>query len=417
MNICQGVQLHVLETTKFKDVGFYFRFIQPLRRETATVYSLLALMMSDRLEIYPTKQKMSQRLDELYGMSIGAQTIGYGQAQVLELRAKMIHPRFAEDKSLLDEGIHFLREMILRPLLSEDSLKEAKRILLSKLKRMRDDASQYVVHQGLKYAGKDHALAISALGEEEILQKTTLEEIKEAHRALLEESGIDVIVCGDLDRKHTIDAIGGCFEWKPRKKDIESYYAIDSTDSPEIIQETRSIPQTSLMQVYFTHTDVKDPKYYALRVMNAMLGQYSTSLLFQNVREKNSLCYSIYSNLIAFDGAMGITTGIEKKDIDQVLTLIQEQIETLKNGTFDEELLTVTKTMIINSLKAGDDVMNTMATLRYQNDLLNREYTSKDIIECIQKVTRADVIEMAQRLEQKTTYIVTSEEGTDEENR
>ena len=69
MNICQGVQLHVLETTKFKDVGFYFRFIQPLRRETATVYSLLALMMSDRLEIYPTKQKMSQRLDELYGMS------------------------------------------------------------------------------------------------------------------------------------------------------------------------------------------------------------------------------------------------------------------------------------------------------------------------------------------------------------
>ena len=81
--------------------------------------------------------------------------------------------------------------MILRPLLSEDSLKEAKRILLSKLKRMRDDASQYVVHQGLKYAGKDHALAISALGEEEILQKTTLEEIKEAHRALLEESGIE----------------------------------------------------------------------------------------------------------------------------------------------------------------------------------------------------------------------------------
>lgn len=89
----------------------------------------------------------------------------------------------------------------------------------------------------------------------------------------------------------------------------------------------------------------------------------------------------------------------------------------MKNGTFDEELLTVTKTMTINSLKAGDDVMNTMATLRYQNDLLNREYTSKDIIECIQKVTRADVIEMAQRLEQKTTYIVTSEEGTDEENR
>lgn len=77
--------------------------------------------------------------------------------------------------------------------------------------------------------------------------------------------------------------------------------------------------------------------------MNAMLGQYSTSLLFQNVREKNSLCYSIYSNLIAFDGARELRPASKKKDIDQVLTLIQEQIETLKNGTFDEELLTVTK--------------------------------------------------------------------------
>ena len=81
------------------------------------MWSLLALMMSDRLEAYPSKQMMSRHLDDLYGMVIGAQTIGYGRSQVLELRMKMMHPCFAHDsEEYLAEGIAFLREMITRPL-------------------------------------------------------------------------------------------------------------------------------------------------------------------------------------------------------------------------------------------------------------------------------------------------------------
>ena len=148
--------------------------------------------------------------------------------------------------------------------------------------------------------------------------------------------------------------------------------------------------------------------------MNAMLGQYSTSLLFQNVREKNSLCYSIYSSLIAFDGALGIMTGVEKKDIDTVLRLIDEQIETLRSGRFDDALLSVSQTMIINSLRAGDDNMNPMAALQYQNDLLGRSDTSADIIRLVEQVTREDVIKAAKKLEHKATYIVRSEEDADE---
>ena len=136
MEICQGVALHVLPSKKFKEIGWYIRFLQPLNEERASVWSLLALMMSDRLKAYPSKQMMSRHLDDLYGMVIGAQTIGYGRSQVLELRMKMMHPCFAHDsEEYLTEGIAFLREMITRPLLNEECLQEAKRILHAKLKR------------------------------------------------------------------------------------------------------------------------------------------------------------------------------------------------------------------------------------------------------------------------------------------
>ena len=185
---------------------------------------------------------------------------------------------------------------------------------------------------------------------------------------------------------------------------------------PETLLEERDIPQTSIMVLYYTHTDVLDPDYYALRVMNAMLGQYSTSLLFQNVREKNSLCYSIYSNLISFDGALGIMTGVDPQHVDKALALIEEQVEKLRQGDFDDELLTVSQTMIRSSLKAGDDVMNSIVALQYQNDLLGRDYTSDTIISLVDQVSREDVIAMARRLEHRLTCIIGRKEDADEDN-
>ncbi len=416
MDLCQGVSLHVIPSEKFKDIGIYVRFIQPLCEETATVYSLLALMMSDRLQKYPSKQAMSSYLDQLYGMGIGAQTIGYGQSQVLELRARMIHPRFADSQHFLEDGIQFLKEMIFHPLLNEECLEEAKRVLLAKIKRMRDDASQFVVSQGLRLAGKGYPLGISALGEEQLVNAITLQQVEEAHLHLLKESGVDIIVCGDLEECDIDHFIASQFTFSPREDHNKTFYAIATPDPYKEIREERNIPQSSVMDVYFTHTSVKDENYYALRVLNAMLGQYSTSLLFQNVREKNSLCYSIYSSLISFDGALGIMTGTNKQDVDHVLALIEEQIRCLQEGTFDDDLLSVSKTMIINSLRAGDDNMNSLATLQYQNDLLERDYTNATIINEVTRVTREDVITMANRLEHKATYIVLNKEAEDEEN-
>ena len=103
MELTQGVTLRVLPSVKFKDVGIYVRFIHPLTPQFATKCSLMALMMSDRCEAYPTKQAMSRRSDELYGLSLGVQTVGYGAAQVMEMRARMIHPRFANSASFLEE--------------------------------------------------------------------------------------------------------------------------------------------------------------------------------------------------------------------------------------------------------------------------------------------------------------------------
>ena len=71
--------------------------------------------------------------------------------------------------------------------------------------------------------------------------------------------------------------------------------------------------------------------------------------------------------------------------------------------------------MIINSLKASKDSMNSLIALQYQNVLLDREWDTEDIIEKITQVERADILRAMKACELKMTFILTKEDA-DENN-
>lgn len=415
MDITTGVRLHSIQTKKFKDIGISIRFQNKLEKKNACARSLLALMICDRSQHYDTKKKMSDQQDALYGATLNAQTAGYGASQIIEIRSKIIHPCYVDQKEdILTKWLEFLKEILFSPLLSQEAFEESKHILLSKIERMMDDPAQYVINECLKLAGKNTSLGISALGEKQDVEALTLEDIKQVYEDMMQHDQIDIMICGDI-KEEMIEKIGKELNFAARTTAFKSYYVAKNDLHEEVTQQHKNISQSYIMMTWFTNTSAVDPKYYALRVANAMFGQYSTSLLFQEVREKNSLCYSIFSNLISYDAALGVTTGIEKENIEKTRNLILQQFERIKQGDFTDELMEVSKTMIINSLKASDDSMNSLIALAYQNTLLKREYTSEDIIALIQNVTREDVIDVISRCELKQTLIVTKEDDANDE--
>ena len=114
MELKKGIKYQVIKATKFKDIGISIRFLSPLSREKATAKSVLAMLFCDYCEKYPSKQQMANHLDELYGMTLNATTYGYGKGQVLELRSKVIDPKYINDEiDLLKEQFAFLHEVCL----------------------------------------------------------------------------------------------------------------------------------------------------------------------------------------------------------------------------------------------------------------------------------------------------------------
>lgn len=416
MQITKGVSLHVIQTEKFKDIGISIRFRTTLEKKKAAARSLLALMMCDRCTRYDTKKKMSAKQDMLYGATLNAQTAGYGKAQIVEMRSRILHPRYVEDATeLLDELFAFLKEVLFAPLLTTEVFEESKAILKAKIRRMQDDPAQFAITEGLKRAGKNTCLGISALGEEATLDALCLDDVKTMYQEMMEEDVIDILVCGDLQEEKLQHLIKQHLPFTPRDHEVETYYVAQNDLHAAVEKGYRNINQSSIMMVWFTNMEVIDPSYYALRVGNAMFGQYATSLLFQEVREKNSLCYSIFSNLISYDAALGVTTGVEKENIEKTIQLIEQQFQRLCEGDFDDELLKVSKQMIVNSLKASKDSLPSLIALQYQNVLLHTNRNTEDIIALVEAVTREDVISAMKRCEQKMTFIL-SKEDDDEDN-
>lgn len=415
MEITNGVALHVIHSEKFKDIGISVRFLAPLEATSATARSLLAVMMCDRCVLYPTKKEMSNRQDQLYGTSLHAQTVGYGKAHVLEVRSKVIDPIFVQEKSLLKDACTFLKDIIFQPLLNEETLLEAKHVLVSKLMRMRDNPSNYASSQGLKIGGEGTPLAISSLGELDVLERLTLEEVKQQWETMLQEDRIDLLLCGRIEESDA-SFLQEVFPFQARNAQFETHYVMEKTACEAPVYEYRDITQSSVFMLWSTHQDALDENYYGLRLGNAMFGQYPSSLLFQEVREKHSLCYSIYANLISFDGALGVSTGVEKADVEKAVSLIQEQFKRIIDGDFDDALLETTRTMMINSLVATKDSMSSLMAQAYQNAVLRQTQSIDDRIEKVRNVKREDVQRAFSLCRHQLTFVVSKQEGEHEEN-
>lgn len=416
MELKNGMNLHVIQTSKFKDIGISFRFMNQLEEKKATVRSLLALMLCDRCVRYDTKKAMSKKLDELYGATFSTQTVGYGAAQVLDIRSKIIHPSYTSHPTLLCDLLDFFKDVLLKPLFNDEILNENKAILKAKMERMQDEPSQYAISKGLKLAGEGQPLGISALGEINLIDAITLEDIKQAYEEMIHHDRIDILLCGDIKEEDVMDVIEERFPFTRRNSAFETTYAFTCENLNQESFEYRHISQSNIMMIWMSNTTMRDANYYALKVANAMFGQYPTSFLFQEVREKNSLCYSVYSNMIAYDGALAVTTGVEKNKIQKAIELINIQFQRLCDGDFDDELITVSKTMIINSLTATKDSMLSLLALKYQNAILDDHMGVDDLVQKMQEVTREDILTAIQQCKLAYTFVLTNKEDVHEEN-
>ena len=123
--------ISLIQSDKFKDTQLSIRFLGENSEPHITRRALLAYIITDRSEDYPTKQAVNLRTDELYALSFYAKVSAYGVVHALEYRMTTLSERFSGEPHLRD-AIDFAVACIKTPLLTPETLQEAKINLINK---------------------------------------------------------------------------------------------------------------------------------------------------------------------------------------------------------------------------------------------------------------------------------------------
>ncbi len=409
-----AVVLQLQNTSKFKDILISVRFLCPLSRKDALTRNILSAMIQDRSEKYDTKQKVTEALDDLYGASILSRTLTYGKAHMLEFRCKVLNEKFCTSAHL-EKQFELVHQFLFHPLFIQESFQEAKDNLIDAIRRKMDKPSSYASNQALMMIGKDSPLLETCIPELEEIESITLDDIKNAWNTMMNNNHITVQVQGEIDKEVIRHYIHRFLPFQHCNDLCESEYLIHRTDVQEDSQ-TKAIDQTMLIMMFETGLKASHPDFWKLRCANALFGQLPTSLLFQEVREKRSLCYSISSSVLSFEGCMSISTGVSLERLEETKEVILKQFERMKQGDFSDQDLQTAKAMLKDSILSTADDMNAMLNFEYQNLLLHQERSIDDFIACIDSTQKEDIVSLFQQIKHRVTFVLKQEVSHEEDN-
>lgn len=392
--------MNYISSNKFSDVSVVIRTQLPLERSTITAYNILVYMLKTKTELFKTKQALISNLNEAYGMKLACGLSSYGADLILTTRIQYIRSDWIEEEDYIHKVKEITDQVLFHSVLDEASFEEAKYLYRNKLTRILDDPDGLAIYTCLTTLNTNHEISIPIQGSLDDLDQLTLQDIQNVYSAYLK-ADKHILVCGCLDE-----------EMKTYLERMDSSSKLNSTRSllpildyqEEIIE--KNISQSSIALVYATSTDILSEDYYKMFVMNSLLGQSPTSLLFEEVREKHSLCYSISSYLIQFDGALIITLGTNKENIEKAIDLINQQIQRIIDLDFDSELLNTAKKDCIDSLIVAQDYPFSQIDQRFMDVLLSRDTDRDKKIKNIQKVSLEDVSAAAKKLKKISSVIV-----------
>ena len=150
-----------------------------------------------------------------------------------------------------------------------------------------------------------------------------------------------------------------------------------------------------------------------LRVMTDIFGGAPYSKLFTVVREKMSLCYYCAARLYSLKGILCVDSGIEIENLEDSKKGILDQLEFMKNGDFDDDVITASKIGLSDAIRSVEDTSGGIEGW-YASRLLDSELiTPSEFIEQICAVTKEQIVAAAKGISLDTVYVL---KGKEEKN-
>lgn len=412
---CDSYKIHTIKTDKFKNCSMEIMFRNNLIKEEITENNMLVDMLMHSSKKYPKRRDIAIELENLYSSSVRGFSTRLGNSIMLSFVLDFLNPRYC-DEGYLEEVISLPFELLLNPNVdnlefNRRSFNIIKNRIKSDIESLKENASRYAFRRSLTLMDKDSPSSYYMTGYLSDLENITPSSLVDTYHRMLNDYICDIYIIGNLDMDKVVQLIKDKFKIKTIKDYKVNLYVDNKIRKKNLdICETGNYEQDSLVMIYNLDNLNKKERDYVIQLYNIILGSGGlTSKLYKYLREENSLCYIVSSMYQKYDGLLLIYSGIDKKDKNKCLKLINKALQEMINGDFTDEELDNAKKAVISSIKMSEDTNGGIINNYLFNELDNLPLYDERVKE-FKKISKKDVIEVAKKVKLNTIYLLSGED-------
>ena len=411
--IKQGITFHEIETNKFKTNLAAIFLTLPLSRETVTKNALLTAVLRRGTSKLNSQEEISKKLEEMYGAGFDCGIEKSGDYHTIKFYLELLNNQYLPVKENLSQaGINLLLDIAFNPYTENDAFKkeyveQEKENLKQIIEGKKDNKASYALERCIEEMYKDKPYGLYKYGYIEDLEKINEKALYDYYKQMLSNCKIDIFVSGNniVQTKQEIQNNENIQKLQERSIEIKEDNTKEDKSEPNTVEESMDVTQGKLVIGMDVKNNTEDISYITM-VYNTILGVGANSKLFQNVREKASLAYTCGSNYIKRKQNIMIRAGIEIQNYEKAMKIINEQLEDMKQGKFNDEDIQSAKNIIYATIDNIEEEQDTEISYYYGQELVGKHTTVEEYKQKIQNVTKEQIVEVANQIKLNTIYFL-----------
>ena len=300
-------------------------------------------------------------------------------------------------KNFLTLALDMLADIMFNSVYEHEDIEKEKNVVLQELAQTQDTPEEMVFEYYSEKSFSDQALGRSILGDEATINSFNQEKIRQFIKDHYTANNIIIVAAGDLSHSQLVDLVVEKFMPFIAEKIVT--IEPGSYIGGHRFEHNKKLAQFNLV-IGYEGLPVATEEYYQLDMLASILGGSLSSRLFQEIREKRGLVYSIgsFTQYYTDTGTFGISLGTSSDKVQELLKVMSNEINKIANDISQDE---VDRCMaqVRASLYMNRETVDSWTGILASNYVYYGRYISvEEIVNGYQEVTISQLQDMAKRI-------------------
>jgi len=307
----------------------------------------------------------------------------------------------------LPVALDLLFDLYLNSLFAAEELEKERQVIVQEINMVEDTPDEYIHDLFSQSFWPHHPLGLPILGRLNTISRMDRRTLKGFFLKHYLQIPPIIVAAGKLKHEDLLRPVQGALrKIRPRPKERKIH---PPRPHPQIQVKNKQFEQVHLL-LGTQGFSVVHPRRYAFTILNTILGGGMSSRLFQEVREKRGLAYSVYSFASSFvdSGLLGVYVGTGDHTLNRVLQVILREMKRLaENSIRPKELRSAKEQLKGNLLLSLESTDSRMSRLAKNEIFFHRFVSTEEIIEGIEKVSAEEIGSLAQEIFRPDSFSLT----------